>query len=158
MKFGFGGVPKTIKPISTSSSNLFSGSVISPSSSTNPENNTATVIPTISQENKMKLLNFCQRHFVNYLGCIICIDSDNKSIEGMELSKNTTCINENTDTIINNNNSTINKGSALLRLLQNTNINNNINDPLINYPYKDFFLQKLKKFHTIITQFVQYRI
>ena len=112
MKFGFGGVPKIIKPISTSSSNLFSGSVISPSSSTNPENNTATVIPTISQENKMKLLNFCQRHFVNYLGCIIFIDSDNKSIEGMELSKNTTCINENTDTIINNNNSTINKGSA----------------------------------------------
>ena len=29
--------------------------------------------------------------------------------------------------------------------MQNTNINNNINDPLINYPYKDFFFTKGQK-------------
>lgn len=72
----------------------------------------------ISQASKDSLLNYCQRQFINYLGCTICIDDDKKVMPGMEFSKNLTCFN---NTVLSN--------STNLRNLQSLN----------DYIYENYF-------------------
>jgi len=40
---------------------------------------------------KEKILNYCQRQFMNYLGCIICVDNKDRKMIGLEFSKINTC-------------------------------------------------------------------
>lgn len=71
---------------------------------------------------KEKLLQYCQRQFVNYLGCTVCVDDEKRTLPGMEFSNISSCFN----------NTLLNNANANAKTLRNMQI-------ISDYVYSDYF-------------------
>jgi len=78
-------------------------------------------------DNKEKLLQYCQRQFVNYLGCTICVDNEQRTLPGMEFSKINSCFNNTNLNNTNNNVKSLRNMQSLKDYIYSDNFFNNGN-------------------------------